>query len=411
MGRPLSLKYGFNYFALVAMSVWILPDHIADVLPFQARQIETLRRSLLDTAAGYGYELVLPPALEYLTSLLTGTGSELNLQTFKLVDQLSGRSMGLRADTTPQVARIDTHLLARSGVSRLSYCGSVFHTKPSKPHATREPLQLGAELYGYAGVAAEIEILQLALDCLKKAGVQGLTLDVGDVGVVDAIMEMAGLSADAQADLHQALQAKDQSSLAVLLQAVPQPARGLLQSVSQAFGQPQAVLAALEQDFAQQPALLARLARLRELIASVRAAHPDVALLVDMADNQGWSYYTGLRFTVYAAASGQDILRGGRYDGVGAVFGVEAGKNRPAVGFSLDLKELLAALPAPVAPSAIRADWSADAAWQAAVAALRAQGEVVLCQFAGAADGSAALVCDRQLVWNGASWQVQALPL
>ncbi len=396
------------------MSVWILPDHLADVLPNQARQIEALRRKLLDTAAGYGYELVIPPSLEYLQSLLTGTGSALNLQTFKLVDQLSGRSMGLRADTTPQVARIDAHLLGRSGVSRLSYCGSVFHTKPSKPHATREPLQLGAELYGYAGVEAEIEIVQLALDCLKKAGVQGLTLDVGDVGVVDCIMNMAGLSQDAQAALHQALQAKDQSSLAALLQTVPQPARALLQSVSLAFGQPAAVLAKLEADFAAHPPLLARLEQLRTLIASVQAAHPDVALLLDMADNQGWSYYTGLRFTVYAAASGQDILRGGRYDGVGAVFGVEAGKSRAAVGFSLDVKELLGAVAQPAARSAIRARWDADPAWAQAVADLRAAGQSVICQLPGegscvAADGHTEFSCERELVLQDGAWQVTSL--
>jgi ATP phosphoribosyltransferase regulatory subunit len=396
------------------MSVWILPDHLADILPKQARHIEALRRSLLDTAAAYGYELVMPPSLEYLQSLLTGTGSALNLQTFKLVDQLSGRSMGLRADTTPQVARIDAHLLGRSGVSRLSYCGSVFHTKPSKPHATREPLQLGAELYGYAGVAAEIEIVQLALDCLKKASLQGLTLDVGDVGVVDAIMDMAGLADDAQAALHEALQAKDQSTLAELLAGVPQPARALLQSVSEAFGQPDVVLDKLQADFSAHPVLLARLAQLRVLVASVQAAHPDVALLVDMADNQGWSYYTGLRFTVYAAqpghATGQDILRGGRYDGVGAEFCHHSGSSRPAVGFSLDVKELLGAVAQPTARTAIRAVWNAAPAWQAAVAALRTAGQTVICQLpdeeAAGSSGHTEFCCDRQLALQGGAWQV-----
>jgi ATP phosphoribosyltransferase regulatory subunit len=399
------------------MSVWILPDHLADILPKQARHIEALRRTLLDTAAAYGYELVMPPSLEYLQSLLTGTGSALNLQTFKLVDQLSGRSMGLRADTTPQVARIDAHLLGRSGVSRLSYCGSVFHTKPSKPHATREPLQLGAELYGYAGVAAEIEIVQLALDCLKTAGAQNLTLDMGDVGVVDAIMDMAGLADDAQAALHNALQAKDQSTLADLLAAVPQPARSLLASVAGAFGQPEAVLSQLQADFAAHPVLLARLAQLRSLVASVQMAHPDVQLLVDMADNQGWRYYTGLRFTVYAAQAGQakatgqstglDILRGGRYDGVGAVF--DQG-SRPAVGFSLDIKELLGAVAQPTARTAIQAQWQADPAWHAAVAALRAAGQTVICQLpddlAADSNGHTDFCCDRQLALQGGAWQV-----
>ena len=234
---------------------------------------------------------------------------------------------------------------------------------------------------------------------------------MGDVGVVDTIMDMASLAEDAQAALHQALQAKDQSSLAALLQTVPQPARALLQSVSQAFGQPEAVLAQLQADFAAHPPLLARLEQLRSLIASVQAAHPGVALLVDMADNQGWSYYTGLRFTVYAAASGQDILRGGRYDGVGAVFGVEAAKNRPAVGFSLDVKELLGAVAPPAARTAIAAVWHADPAWAQAVASLRAAGHTVICQLPSqpAADSSSAhteFACDRQLVLHGGVWQV-----
>lgn len=393
------------------MSVWILPDHIADVLPAQARHIEALRRSLLDTATGYGYELVIPPALEYLSSLLTGTGSALNLQTFKLVDQLSGRSMGLRADTTPQVARIDTHLLGRAGISRLAYCGSVFHTRPAKPHATREPLQLGAELYGYAGIQAEMEIVQLALDCLKKAGVQNLTLDMADVGLVDALIAQAGLSeADANA-LHETLQAKDQSRLAQLLATVPEPARSLLHGLSRSFGPAESTLAQLQQDFAAQPALLARLERLQSLIASVRASHPDVQILLDMADNKGWSYYNGIRFAVYAQVQGQDagqeLLRGGRYDGVGAVFGRAEQAPRPAVGFSLDVKELATATALPAAQEAIAATWQDDPAWHTAVAALRAAGEVVLCQLPQAQPlEPAALRCQRQLRLLDGQWQV-----
>jgi ATP phosphoribosyltransferase regulatory subunit len=278
-------------------------------------------------------------------------------------------------------------------------------------------LQLGAELYGYAGVAAEIEIVQLALDCLKKASLQGLTLDVGDVGVVDAIMDMAGLADDAQAALHEALQAKDQSTLAELLAAVPQPARSLLASVAGAFGQPDAVLGKLQADFAAHPALLARLAQLRQVLASVQTAHPDVALLVDMADNKGWSYYNGLRFTVYAAqaeqagqSTGIDILRGGRYDGVGADFCHHSDSSRPAVGFSLDLKELQTALAHPEARSAIRAVWNADPAWQAAVAALRSAGQIVICQLpeeqAEASSGHTEFCCDRQLALQGDAWQV-----
>ena len=170
------------------MSAWVLPDHIADVLPSEARHIEELRRELLDTARGYGYELVMPPLLEHLESLLTGTGEALDLQTFKLVDQLSGRMMGLRADTTPQVARIDAHLLNRQGVTRLCYCGPVLHTRPDRPHATREPLQFGAEIYGHAGLEADLEALLLALDCLKASQVGDVIVDMADARIVRSLL-------------------------------------------------------------------------------------------------------------------------------------------------------------------------------------------------------------------------------
>ena len=201
------------------MSAWVLPDHIADVLPSEARHIEELRRLLLDTARGYGYELVMPPLLEHLESLLTGTGQALDLQTFKLVDQLSGRMMGLRADTTPQVARIDAHLLNRAGVTRLCYCGPVLHTQPDRPHATREPLQLGAEIYGHAGLEADLEILQLALDQLQIAQVQDLQVDLADARIVASLLEGLQLSDEVRLQIHSALASKNSSELAQLTQA------------------------------------------------------------------------------------------------------------------------------------------------------------------------------------------------
>src|SRR5690349_5842905 len=197
------------------MSAWVLPDHIADVLPSEARHIEELRRQLLDTARGYGYELVMPPLLEHLESLLSGTGEALDLQTFKLVDQLSGRSMGLRADTTPQVARIDAHLLNRRGVARLCYCGPVLHTRPDRPHATREPLQFGAEIYGHAGLEADFEILRLALACLQASGLaaraQPLIIDLADARIVRSLFAASGADTATLARAHGALVAKDSS--------------------------------------------------------------------------------------------------------------------------------------------------------------------------------------------------------
>ena len=218
------------------MSAWVLPDHIADVLPSEARHIEELRRDLLDMARCYGYELVMPPLLEHLESLLTGTGEALDLQTFKLVDQLSGRMMGLRADTTPQVARIDAHLLNRQGVARLCYCGPVLHTRPDKPHASREPLQFGAEIYGHRGLEADLEALLLALDCLKAAEVTGLCVDMNDARIVNALLADVAFAPDRLAQVHAALAAKDASELQSLTRDLPAGPRQGLQALVQLYG-------------------------------------------------------------------------------------------------------------------------------------------------------------------------------
>ena len=218
------------------MSAWVLPDHIADVLPSEARHIEELRRKLLDTARSYGYELVMPPLLEHLESLLTGTGEALDLQTFKLVDQISGRMMGLRADTTPQVARIDAHLLNRQGVTRLCYCGPVLHTRPDRPHATREPLQFGAEIYGHAGIEADVEALLLALDCLRAAKVQDISVDLGDARIVRLLLDGTAADSTTLTNIHAALAAKDASALADATQALPSAARDGLQALLGLYG-------------------------------------------------------------------------------------------------------------------------------------------------------------------------------
>ncbi|HZY16824.1 MAG TPA: ATP phosphoribosyltransferase regulatory subunit, partial [Ramlibacter sp.] len=218
------------------MSAWVLPDHIADVLPSEARHIEELRRALLDTARAYGYELVMPPLLEHLESLLTGTGEALGLQTFKLVDQLSGRSLGLRADTTPQVARIDAHLLNRQGTTRLCYCGPVVHTRPDRPHASREPLQFGAEIYGHPGLESDLEALLLALDCLRAAEVGPLTVDMADARIVEALL--AGVDAGERqlAQVHAALTTKDATELAALTRDFPTAAREGLLALVRLYG-------------------------------------------------------------------------------------------------------------------------------------------------------------------------------
>jgi ATP phosphoribosyltransferase regulatory subunit len=386
------------------MSAWVLPDHIADVLPSEARHIEELRRQLLDTARGYGYELVMPPLLEHLESLLSGTGEALDLQTFKLVDQLSGRSMGLRADTTPQVARIDAHLLNREGVARLCYCGPVLHTRPDRPHATREPLQFGAEIYGHAALEADTEILLLALDCLQASGLDdGLIVDLADARIVRALF--AGVPADgaALARVHAALVAKDASELHALTRDFPAASRDGLRALVQLYGDA-AVLDEAAKALKAVPAVDAALAGLRQLAASLNG-HTGRQISFDLADLRGYAYYSGMRFGIYAPGAADALVRGGRYDEVGAVFG----RNRPAVGFSLDVRELVGVLPARPLRAAIRAPWSDAAGLHEAIAGLRRAGEVVVCVLPGHSSEIDEFHCDRELVEQAGQWQVLAI--
>ncbi|KRB96281.1 ATP phosphoribosyltransferase regulatory subunit [Hydrogenophaga sp. Root209] len=386
------------------MSAWVLPDHIADVLPSEARHIEELRRSLLDTARGYGYELVMPPLLEHLESLLTGTGEALDLQTFKLVDQLSGRTLGLRADSTPQVARIDAHLLNRQGVARLSYCGPVVHTRIDRPLASREPLQFGAEIYGHAGLEADLEVIELAQACLRVTGVKGLQLDMADVRVIDAVLAPVVLTAAQETRIHAALNAKDVAELNVLARDLPPAVRRDLCALPRLFGDV-AVLDEARQTLQASPELHAALDSLRWLASHAQ----NMTVSIDLADLRGYAYYTGMRFALFAqAGQGQslELARGGRYDEVGAVFG----RNRPAVGFSLDLKELVAAVAPRPLVAAIRAPWGMDASLRGAIADLRAQGHTVVCVLPGHEHEVDEFHCDRELVPDAAragAWTVK----
>ena len=382
------------------MSAWVLPDHIADVLPSEARHIEELRRELLDTARGYGFELVMPPLLEHLESLLTGTGEALDLQTFKLVDQLSGRMLGLRADTTPQVARIDAHLLNRQGVTRLCYCGPVLHTRPDRPHATREPLQFGAEIYGHAGLEADLEVLMLALDCLRASSVKELTVDMADARIVRALLKGVAIDAPALASLHAALAAKDVSTLALLTKDYPGAARDGLRALPSLYGDA-AVLAKAQQVLPDSPAMREALEQLRWLGTQVAGAK----VSYDLADLRGYAYYSGARFAIYTPGASDALVRGGRYDEVGAVFG----RNRPAVGFSLDLKELVGVAARRPLKAAIRAPWGESPSLRAAIASLRQRGETVVCALPGHDSELDEFECDRELVNAGGTWAVKSL--
>ena len=382
------------------MSAWVLPDHIADVLPSEARHIEELRRELLDMARCYGYELVIPPLLEHLESLLSGAASALDLQTFKLVDQLSGRMLGLRADSTPQVARIDAHLLNRRGVTRLCYCGPVLHTRPGGPHATREPLQLGAEIYGHAGLEADLEVLSLALAGLGAVKAQALAVDMADARIVRALTVDMALSATGLSQIHAALAAKDLSELKVLTRDAPAASRRGLLALPQLYGGAE-VLTEAEKLLPAGPLIAQALAELRWLAQRVEG----VRVSFDLADLRGYAYYSGATFSIYARGGSDALVRGGRYDEVGAVFG----RNRPAAGFSLDLKALVRVLAPRPLRAAIRAPWRDADALRSAIAALRAQGETVVCALPGHDHEEDEFHCDRELLEFAGSWQVQTI--
>ena len=383
-------------------SAWLLPEHIADVLPAQARHIEELRRDLTDVARSYGCELVMPPLLEHIESLLSGTGRALDLKTFKLVDQLSGRTLGIRADSTPQVARIDAHLLNRSGVTRLCYCGPVLHALPSGVSATREPLQFGAEIYGHGGLEADLEVNDLALDCLRRAGISGVLLDLGDARIVRGVLAAVPADANLLAAVHAALASKDAAPLGKLAAGFPADTRAALHALVSLYGGAE-VIGEARRALPNHPLIGAALDDLQWLADHVRAAHPEVSVAFDLSDIGGNGYYSGVRFTAYVAASTNAVARGGRYDEVGAVFG----RNRPAVGFSLDLKELAVLAPSRPLHAAIRAPWAEDKALRAAVRRLREQGETVVGMLPGHDHEGQEFACDRELAFLGGEWAVR----
>jgi ATP phosphoribosyltransferase regulatory subunit len=312
---------------------WVLPEYIEDILPAEAMKIETLRRRVLDLFFESKYELVMPPLLEYTDSLLTGTGHDLELRTFKVVDQLSGRMMGLRADITPQVARIDAHLLNREGVTRLCYCGSVLHTRPAGPSATREPIQIGAELFGDAGVEADLEILQLLCRALELAGVRNARVDIGHVAVFRAIAHSDEMNGDLEKDLFEALQKKDVPSLKELTKKLESKTREALLLLPELYGGAE-VLELAEKKLPKLPQLTRALGTLRKLAKACR-----IPAGFDLAELRGYHYHSGVVFDAYCDGVSGAVARGGRYDEVGKAFG----RARPATGFSIDLRSLAGA--------------------------------------------------------------------
>lgn len=380
------------------MSTWLLPENIADVLPSEARKLEELRRMLLDRFRSYGYEMVMPPLLEYLESLLTGSSSDLELRTFKLVDQLSGRTLGLRADITPQVSRIDAHLLNRQGVTRLCYVGHVLHTRPRGLHATREQIQIGAELYGHAGLEADLEIQQLMLDSLRLAGLGSVRLDLCHAGVLAALLGEHVHAAGLGQALYAALAGKDVPRLQELTRGLTKPVRDALLALPMLYGSA-SVLDEARARLPASPALTRALDELAFLATQIDSAN----VTIDLADLRGYAYHSGVMFSAYVDGVPNAVARGGRYDHVGKVYG----RARAATGFSLDLREVARISPLHARSSAILAPWNHDAALRATVAALRDRGETVIQALPGHEHTPDEFACDRVLVQRGDVWVVE----
>ncbi len=382
------------------MPNWLLPENIADVLPSEARKTEELRRAILDRFRAYGYELVMPPLLEYLDSLMPVASPDMNLRMFKLVDQLSGRSLGLRADTTVQVARIDAHLLNRPSVTRLCYAGSVLHTRPSGLHATREPYQIGAEIYGHAGLEADAEIQEMALATLALAGFDKVRLDLCHVGIFGALVAMDPAAQTRRSELYTLLRGKDVAGLREATAGLAPVVREALLALPKLYGDS----SVLQQARTILPAESAITRALDDLQALVDLA-PAGSVTIDLADLAGYEYESGAMFAIYVPGLPNAVARGGRYDHVGEAFG----RARPATGFSLDLRELARLMPTAAPRPAIRAPWGRDAALREMIAALRADGEIVIQSMPGHENDQDEFECDRVIVPEAGNWTIKKL--
>jgi ATP phosphoribosyltransferase regulatory subunit len=381
---------------------WLLPDGIEELLPPEAKQLETMRRTLLDTFSNWGYELVVPPQLEFLESLLTGVGSDLNLHTFKVTDQLTGRLMGVSADITPQVARMDAHSWAKKGVNRLSYCGSVLHTRAKSLLSSRAPTLVGAELFGESAPCADVEILSLLLESMDCAGLGQVHLDIGHVGIYKALVNAAQLDKQVEAQIFETLNSKSVTEYRLLVE----------QNVKEAKLQ-QAFVSLLElngsTDVLEQAKALSEVAdvassleNLSEICATLQSRFKDVDIFIDLAELRGFDYHTGVVFAAYVAGHGQAVAQGGRYDDTGAVFG----RARAATGFSADIKQWVRIVNKQASTedgifAPVDADWSV-------VSELRAQGKRVISGLSET-DTPAAFGCTSVLVFKQDQWIVETL--
>ncbi|MGE3773576.1 MAG: ATP phosphoribosyltransferase regulatory subunit [Gammaproteobacteria bacterium] len=390
-------------------SRWLLPDGVDEIVPPFAAEVERLRRRVIDTMTGWGYRLCMPPLVEFLDSLLSGLGEDLELQTFKLTDQISGRLMGIPADMTPQVARIDAHRLPTRLPQRLCYIGPVLHTRPDKFAGSRNPLQIGAELYGHAGIESDVEVICLLVETLASAGIDDVTLELGHMAVFKGLVDAAQLDAAGRARVLDALLLKspDELDAACRDAGIASDAAGWLRALLAHNGGPE-VLAAAARSLAGAPVeVRAALAEFEDLIALLRRHCPRLAVHVDLAELRGYHYPTGVMFAAYPPRVGRAIARGGRYDDNGLQFGgAQSGRPRPATGFSTDLKLLAALAPGAPGAAAIFAPAGSEPDLLAAVAAARAAGETVIQCLPGQAGAGSDLGCTRELRRVGDGWQV-----
>ncbi len=394
---------------MIQEDTWLLPEGIDELLPAQARALEALRRALLDCYAGWGYQLVITPFIEFLDSLLTGTGRDLDLQTFKLTDQLSGRQLGVRADITPQAARIDAHRLRHQAPTRLCYIGSVLRTRADGFSGSRSPLQIGAELYGHAGVESDVEILCLMLETLRIAGLSDVYLDLGHVGIYRTLAETAGLSARQEAELFEALQRKAVAEIEELLHGfgLAPPVRRMLSGLVELNGGEE-VLPQARTLLAEAPRAVADAIDYVEAVAAqLRRSLPDVPVHFDLAELRAYHYQTGVVFAAFVPGEGQEVARGGRYDEIGEVFG----RARPATGFSADLKGLMRlGSHAPMAlGDAVLAPSDPDPALQVRIGELRTEGRVVIRELPGQTGDPAQMGCAFRLQKQAGGWDVVPL--
>ena len=384
---------------------WLLPDGIDELLPERAAAVETLRRALLDQCASWGYRYVIPPLVEFTDSLLVGLGADLETLTCKFADRLSGKTMGVRADMTPQAARIDAHSLGEQGITRLCYAGSTLHSMPQSVMAGRSPIQLGAEIYGCEGLEADLEVVELLLALLDQCQLQShhlpVTLDIGHVGIFEALLAEADISEEASALVFDALQRKSTPDLAPVLATLPTDLANKLIALTELHGASN-VLNRARDLLGSHPVASAAINDVAAVVNAIESRHPEVAIYIDLAELRGFRYHTGLVFAAYLEGIGSAVAKGGRYDNVGSVFG----RARPATGFACDLKALASAATGQGEQSGwVSAPTIDDQNLQVQIAQLRHQGRIVVRALQGQHDPR----CTQTLVLVDNNWQLQPL--